>query len=151
MTQKSLQAALELANDAINGALQLLQATVEVKASLDSMVNMYLRTALWSSNDESTPEGGEPFDKNYDLQDIAPESIAKAKEDCAAFLEKAGDLASEFDDEDLGHDFWLSRNGHGAGFFDGDYGDKGDELQKLAKSFGEVNPMLGDDGQIYFA
>lgn len=37
----------------------------------------------------------------------------------------------------VGHNFHLSRNGHGSGFFDSDF-NRRDELQKLSKKFGEL-------------
>lgn len=123
--------------------------------SLSPMVRQYLETALWSSNDESTPAGGEPFDRNYDLSDIAPASIDQAVTDCDAFFIKASRLGilgdpQASDSSNLGHNFWLTRNGHGAGFWDGDYPEHGDELTRLCEEFREINPGLGDDGVIYF-
>ena len=54
--------------------------------------------------------------------------------------------------EQAGHDFWLTRNGHGAGFWDGDWPEKhGAVLDRIAKDFGEIWAYLGDDGFIYFA
>jgi hypothetical protein len=121
---------------------------------LSPMVRQYLVTALWSSNDESTPEGGEPFDANYELTDIDACSVLQAERDCKQFealAEIAGcDFSEARDMGRVGHDFWLSRCGHGAGFFDGDYPIHGDKLQAIAETFGEVNPSLGDDGTIYF-
>jgi len=32
-----------------------------------------------------------------------------------------------------GHDFWLTRNGHGAGFWDGDWPETGDALTEASK------------------
>lgn len=119
---------------------------------LNNFVRQYLETALWSSNDESTPEGGEPFDANYSIEDIAPEAIEQAIQDCTAFLEKAATLLAEYDLETAGHDFWLTRNHHGAGFWDGDYQkEDGETLTKLSQEFRELNPYLGDDGKIYFS
>ena len=92
---------------------------------LDRMTRHYVVTALWSSNDESTPEGGEPFDANYDGDDIEPESLARMASDCLAFRNLVAAqlpfVLDYADDTDLGHDFWLTRAGHGAGFWDGDY------------------------------
>jgi len=39
---------------------------------------------------------------------------------------------------DFASDFWLTRNGHGAGFWDGGW-DHGDELAEIAHSFGECS------------
>jgi hypothetical protein len=119
--------------------------------NLSPFVTSYLETALWSSNDESDDSGGEPLDKNYDISDIAEKTIAQAIKDCQEFqsvnhilLVKNGAT----DDAD-GHNFWLSRNGHGAGFFDA--GTKvGDKLQDAAHKFRELYPIVGDDGLIYF-
>lgn len=47
------------------------------------------------------------------------------------------------------HDFWLTRCGHGCGFWDGDYGHIGDRLTEAAKKFGNVDLYVGDDGKIY--
>ena len=46
------------------------------------------------------------------------------------------------------HDFWYTRNGHGAGFWDGDY-ENGEVLTDIADSFGEVSTYEGDDLLLY--
>jgi hypothetical protein len=49
-----------------------------------------------------------------------------------------------------GHDFWLTRNGHGAGFWDGDWSDNyATILSKGAETYGHFQTYLGDDGQIH--
>jgi hypothetical protein len=111
---------------------------------LDEFVSAYLACALWSSTDDV----GEPMDDGRDISDISEETVAKAIEDCTAFRESAGDMLTEWSDEQAGHDFWLTRNGHGAGFWD--RGLKfGDELSDLARPFGEVYLYVGDDGKVY--
>jgi len=55
-------------------------------------------------------------------------------------------------DEKAGHDFWLTRNGHGAGFWDGDWQEPaGAELSKASKAFGEINLYVSDDGKLYLS
>jgi hypothetical protein len=69
--------------------------------------------------------------------------------DCARFLgENVQDIEGR--EEQAGHDFWLTRCGHGAGFFDGDWPEAGDHLTDACKKFREVNLHVGDDGFIYF-
>jgi len=115
------------------------------------MLRQYLETALWSSYDESTPQGGEPLDENYNIEDIDEDSVKKSIWDIRSFIMKAGDALDDVDPEQAGHDFWLTRNHHGAGFWDGDYPeDIGDKLTKLSHEFGEKWPYVGDDGKIYF-
>lgn len=112
----------------------------------------YIETALWSSHDESTPSGGEPLDRNYSASDLAPETLARMTVDCEQFQTKAEPLASDFPCSRVAHDFWLTRNRHGAGFWDGDYPKAiGDALTKLAHSFGECDLYVGDDGKLYLS
>jgi hypothetical protein len=125
------------------------------KSNVQSMVSGYLETMLWSSNDESTPSGGEPMDENYSIIDISDETKEKAKKDCVEFAKQAGDLLkdkiSAEDWWDVGHNFWLTRNGHGAGFWDSDNYEKeiGKKLTEISKKFGEKSPYVGDDEKIY--
>jgi hypothetical protein len=129
---------------------------------VNSVTRAYLECALWLENDESTPSGGEPLDRNYTVDDVAAESVLQAQNECAAFVERMaearavwGDKAEEegveldegnFDPSDVGHDFWLSRNGHGAGFFDSPekYGEELAEVyQDLARAAGERHVSIG--------
>lgn len=49
-----------------------------------------------------------------------------------------------------GHDFWLTRAGHGAGFWDGDLPtDLGERLTEASKEAGNVEPYVGDDKLVY--
>lgn len=114
---------------------------------MNKLVNSYLDTALWSSTDDN----GDPLDDKYSIDDLAPETIAKAEKDTEDFLVKAGSLLDLYDDSIAMHDFWLTRNHHGAGFWDGDYTkDIGDKLTELSHSFGETDLYVGDDGKLYF-
>lgn len=115
----------------------------------DSALPHYLETALWSS----TGDDDEPLDADFGAEDIAPESVASAREELAGFLayvaechpESLDELAS--DPARAGHDFWLTRNGHGAGFWDGDW-EHGTALTKASKTFGSSDAYVGDDGSI---
>jgi hypothetical protein len=121
---------------------------------LNAATNQYLVTALWSSTDEA----GEPLDGEFTIDDIAEDSAAAARADVQSFmianvepLERARALQPGYDDGQAAHDFWLTRNGHGAGFWDRGLGEVGDELTANAKPFGESNAMVGDDGQVWLS
>lgn len=128
---------------------------------LDAVVRAYIATALWSST--LGDDRGTPMDLDHDESDLAPATLAKMEADCAAFLEANRDTIEaaietgevkcgpDFDEwERAGHDFWLTRNGHGAGFWDGDWPEPmADRLAKAAHAFGEVDLYVGDDGLIY--
>lgn len=113
-------------------------------------VTAYISCMLWSSTDESTPEGGEPLDENYTDSDLAPEAMEKVRNDCNSFYDRAGALLDEWDDEQAGHDYWLTRNGHGAGFWDRGK-DAGAALTELAHADGTCDAYVGDDGKIYLS
>lgn len=126
---------------------------------LDSFTTAYLVCALWSSRDESDDKGGEPMDSNYSLHDISDKTLEQAIADCARFQTEAGELISDENykrsdahntTEIAGHDFWLTRNGHGAGFWDGDWNEPAaSKLDALADSFHEVDLYIGDDGMVH--
>lgn len=126
----------------------------------EEFFDAYVTTALWSSYDNSDPEtGGDPMDANYGPEDIAPDTLATMRADCDAFYDaNAADLncdgvkfGPDFgQDGRAGHDFWLNRNGHGAGFWDGDWPEpQASRLDHAAKRFREVDLYVGDDGQLH--
>jgi len=119
----------------------LAAARAAVHDSLDAFTKAYLECALWSS------EGCE----EHGFSDIALDTNRQAIKDCAAFqTDNAELLKFAGDDIQNGHDFWLSRNGHGAGFFDRGYVDGvGKKLQEAARIYGTVELYVGDDGKIY--
>lgn len=113
------------------------------------LLDQYLHTALWSSTcDSGEYAGTDTFQhENYEIDDISESFRNQSEGDLIDFLESAGDLLSE-SDVDAGHDFWLTRNGHGAGFWDGDY-THGDKLTELCKPYGPVDLFMGIDGMVY--
>lgn len=121
----------------------------------DEMLNAYTACALWSSMDNSDDQGGEPLDTNYDAADIHPDTLATMRADCAAFLAaNAAILETCFGTADqAGHDFWLTRCGHGTGFWDRDDNvwtpAARDALSDYCRRAGNVDLYIGDDGLIH--
>jgi hypothetical protein len=95
---------------------------------LNQAVDAYLACALWT--DGFTGCCVSEFDTV---------TVDSAKEDCDAFYDVCGDLLIKLAPETWGRLFWLSRNGHGTGFFDCTEVDEstGWKLQQLARSCGE--------------
>jgi hypothetical protein len=123
---------------------------------MSDMLKAYIETALWSS----TGDDDQPLDKTHGIEDIAPATLEQMEADCKAFEETATQwltnenmLVSERGGSVMaraGHDFWLTRNGHGAGFWDGDWArDAGIALTNIAKPFGSVDLYVGDDNKIH--
>lgn len=107
----------------------------------------YVECALWSSTDEN----GAPLDDNFGPDDIAAETLQTMRDDCAAFFFENRRLlrATGAELAQHAHDFWLTRNRHGAGFWDRGYCEAGDELTRAAHSAGSVDLMPCADGRIY--
>ena len=127
---------------------------------VEEVLGAYIEAALWSSTDAE----GEPLDNNYTLEDIAPESLEKMRRDVESFLGLDGDeIGAEIIFEDIreftlaarvylpsvGHDFWLTRNRHGAGFWDRGAGYIGDRITDRAEGYGEAWLSVSDDGLLY--
>lgn len=126
--------------------------TNRVKVLLDN----YIECALWTGVTSNDPEAN---DNVYGCSNdqITKESLATMKNDCVNFLSLVKPFMANYKKlvgdgylASMGHDFWLTRNGHGAGFWDRGHGELGKELTKIAKSFGECNGFLTEQNQIIF-
>ena len=108
----------------------------------------YIECMLWTNSGDEQSELGVSGDEisAYDLPD---ETVNRIKRDCEAFIARSGDLLGVMSDEQSGHDFWLTRNGHGAGFWDRGLGAVGEKLTAICEEFGEMWVILGDDGKVY--
>lgn len=125
-------------------------------ANFHSFVRSYVGTMLWASTDEE----GNPLDSDFSYEDLSLETWRQVIQDCRSFFSQTENVYA-MDDAPWGkdgsnpyqmggHDFWLTRNGHGAGFWDGDWPAPYDTtLTTLAKTFGNQDPYAGDDGRIY--
>lgn len=109
-------------------------------ADLDEFTVQFLETALWATG-VSDRDGNclGNLDDYIDTDDLSPETLAQAVEDCDAFRESAGDLLDDIDDSQAGHDFFLTREGHGAGFWDRGLGETGQRLTELSRPFGDFD------------
>lgn len=129
---------------------------------LDDFTKHYLIAALWSSHDDEND--GIPLDQDYDLSDIALSTLQEAWRDCLKFqMEQRAELAAAYEQYDelglsshpdagsaqacAGHDFWLTRNCHGAGFWDRGL-DNGQALTDAAHAYGEVH-LYVQDSRVY--
>lgn len=107
--------------------------------------------------EEGSAGGNIPGDAGF--ADIHPDSLAAIVADCARFQSENATLLEsvyrgrsgqgmsmrrEYDESHAGHDFWLTRNGHGVGFWDRGLGDAGEALSNAARAFGESDVFFGD-------
>lgn len=112
---------------------------------MDKFTKAYLDCALWSSNGDDE----EPLDNNYSVDNFEPDFVQQAQEDCEAFQADNAELLAGLDPGQCGHDFWLTRNGHGTGFWDRGYPTHiGDKLTDAAHDYGGVDISELGDGTI---
>ena len=128
----------------------------ELLRGLTSFEEGYIDALLWTEYAEigGGEDGGGPhLDEDYDRDDLTVGSLESVIADCQGFIEQAQAVEhpdeSPWDDRDYdaenledssqaGHDFLLTRNGHGAGFWDRGIGAWGTTLTDIAKTFGST-------------
>ncbi len=131
--------------------------TLNIDHSFIPIVAAYIEAALWVETVETGNHEHQHYDKSfsaagYTIEDLGHGELKAAIRDCLAFYCAAGDLLEGLDPEHIGHDFWLTRCGHGAGFWDRGLGDAGDILTALVGHgtlFPNLDLCVGDDGKVY--
>ncbi len=115
---------------------------------LDTFTRAYIQCALWTTDENPLPgEWQEHFP--YCLSNLDILTQADMMRDCFVFqMQNTEDIGLDL--KEAGHDFWLTRNDHGSGFWDGDWIEcVGERLTRAAKQFGLYTLYLGDDGKLY--
>ena len=110
----------------------------------NEMRDAYLEAVAFT---EFGDEGQPP--KDAEFSDLAK---AQAWVVCSNFLRANADLIDD-KREQAAHDIWLTRNGHGVGFWDRPeiYGEEAAKiLTRCAQCLGETSVYVGDDGLVYF-
>jgi len=112
----------------------------------DIAFNSYLECAVWDSV--------ESMDDTLGIDDFNSDTIVAMRKEFNDFCAQVEtlelvDLPDFISDEMLGYDFWMTRSGAGAGFWDGDWGSLGSELTDMSQTFGKRDLYIGDDGEIY--
>lgn len=109
------------------------------------MTAAYLEAAVFTDlGDTDQP----PSDAEF-----SPLARAQAWAVCHNFLMACDDLLKDVSMEQAGHDLWLTRNGHGSGFWDRPevYGTaRADTFSRCAQVLGSTSLYQGDDGLLYF-
>ena len=118
--------------------------------TLDDFTRAYIECALWCGVYPDAPDA-EPSDEYY-LEDLTPETLTTMREDCADFQHSHRQKLVDYynmgrSPDDAGHDFWLTRNGHGAGFWGRGLGELGDMLTDACKPYGE-RTLFAVDGKV---
>lgn len=144
-------------------------------SALDEFVDGYVEAMVWVGLDWRLTDPDLPDDEReanpipldeagFSTEDVAPEALAAMAAECEDFwTHNFADLAIAYGMREgtrsqrgevfgwdwLGHDFALTRNGHGAGFWDRGLGVVGDRLTDAAHSYGSSDLYVGDNDLLY--
>lgn len=127
------------------------------KEDLEMFVGGYISAILFAESAIllGGEDGEEIVEDDLSGYSLSPEAMDIVKKDCADFLENnmknlycALYEAPGYNYGSAGHDFWLTRQGHGAGFWDRGLGSWGDVLSKSARSFGERHVFIDENNEL---
>lgn len=123
----------------------------EMTDRIQNVLQHYVHAALWSSVNIDNEEE-EFLDENYSIDDIDEGVLKRMVIDIHNFIKENDDAIKQsgMSDEQLGHDLWLTRNGHGAGFWDRGYDEViSEKLTSAAMKMGGFDLYVGDDGKLH--
>jgi len=111
--------------------------TIETTVKENAFIAAYIEAIYFTdTGDMDQPETGAELDA-----DFLRESIV----DCLAMFSRIECYLSDDNIEQAGHDFWLTRNHHGVGYWDRPevYGQwESEMLTQVSQSYGEVFAMF---------
>lgn len=140
-----------------------------VAAYVEEVVTGYIGAMLWSEScNGSAPatvcdhlgwtgdaayncDKSLSHDLNYGECDLSGAAYDEIRKDVADFVcGNWNDLYLRgMDGDQAGHDFLLTRNGHGVGFWDRGLGERGQRLTAASEPYGTMNAYVGDDELIH--
>lgn len=131
---------------------------------MGGVLNGYITAGIWSEGCQGTAEhdncrGSDCdtslMDIGYGSEHLSAAAARDAEADVEGFIK--GCLAERpncfdtIDDDAIGHDIWLTRNGHGAGFWDRGLGELGDWLTGMCKPMGSAYMYINASGEVEIA
>jgi hypothetical protein len=123
-------------------------------ADIGAMVQGYLECQLWAGLDTSREDNSDNnpnYDENYDVADVSIEYVQHVTDELIDVVTQhplavrmylnAREREGYDRNELFGHDFYLTREHHGAGFWDRGLGDLGEYLTKVAQTYGSAEML----------
>lgn len=124
---------------------------------INEFIAGYITAMIWSTPGDFN---GKVFADLLDF-DLAPATRTVCEKECREFIAANSEDLNAYtaaipcsnctESEHAGHDFWLTRAGHGVGFWARGLGDLGDRLTEACTVAGNREPYLGDDGLVYIS
>jgi hypothetical protein len=116
------------------------------RAEIDRFVAAYKAALFWAETDDA----GEPLDQELSPSALDAESEAAVLGECLAFCLAMESLIETWAGpgdayEQAGHDFLLTRNRHGCGFWESEWGNAGEALTAAAHAVGETYAETYED------
>lgn len=127
-----------------------------MKNELDQFTEAYIQAILFTE----TEKGHSSFTLAEAEDKIDPEALAYIKALCLVFWQRNGcyimtdacTYGGGHKDKVVraAHYFWYTANGHGVGFWDGEWeGPYYERLIRESEAYGRLNVTIGEDGKIY--
>lgn len=126
----------------------------------DAFLSGYLTCAVWA--DVFDPDTFDRSDGTYTPDDIAPDALSVMATDARDFYSanraalgafcrylSRDSLSLAYAYSVAGSDLWLTRNGHGAGFWDAGAGRIGDYLSDMARPMGGQSLYSDENGRLH--
>lgn len=114
----------------------------------------YLEAALWTEEERL---GQEYDDLDFNVHNFTEDAEIDVYEDIRKFISVLSEKTIAFlkadgiEPSQIGHDLWLTRNGHGAGFWDRGLDEEiTKDIMDSVKNLKELNLFVGDDGKFVF-
>lgn len=139
----------------------------EFRHRTEAVLLGYVACGLWSESCQGTAtvahadpskcrgescDSSLSHDLNFSFDDLSAQAAADMEDDVVGFIKSCLQVRPDcFDamaDGAIGYDFWLTRNGHGAGFWDRGLGELGDFLTSMAKPFGDCSLYVNNSGEV---
>jgi hypothetical protein len=124
----------------------------------DEFVEGYIDAILWANTYRESADDGdiESVDAYHESFELSDESRATLEQDCADFINdgtarliNGAIRRGRYSWGQAGHDYALTRNGHGAGFWDRGLGMVGDALTAISKPYGTRDCWVDDDDIVH--
>lgn len=116
------------------------------------ILRAYLEAAIFTEQERLEDEVGGDID--FSIDSFEYDSWSQAYNDIVKFVKMAGqdaiqEVINEKGLDQLGYDLWMTRNGHGVGFWEDSY-EHEDQLMKAAEALRGVDLYVTDEGELAF-
>lgn len=118
--------------------------------NLADFLRGYVECALWSTTDTRDEGGNDTYQLDDEFSDVSEPCREAMRADCADFIAANSAALAQFkldtgaDDWRIGFLFWLTREGHGSGFWEeSGRSEEADQLSDACQPYGGF-PLYGD-------